>query len=72
MSSIFQPDGVVEFLDVDPRPRYIKAGRSHTNSKADHTSGPKTNWTDNIADRFKKLMKNLILFKRANEDEIPT
>ena len=53
MSSILQPDGVVEFLEVDPRPRYVKAGRSHADSKVDHTSGPKTNWTDNIADRFK-------------------
>jgi hypothetical protein len=31
----------------------IRAGRSRFDTKEDHTSGPKTDWTNDIADRFK-------------------
>jgi hypothetical protein len=49
--SILQPDGVVEFVEVDPRPRayFIERRRSETDS---HVSRPVTNWTDDITDRF--------------------
>jgi hypothetical protein len=50
---ILQPDGVFEFLEVDPRPRMVNVGPSRNEPK-DHTSGPKTDWTNNIADRFKQ------------------
>jgi hypothetical protein len=43
---------VVEFLEVDPRPRVSVVDKRRSSSN-DHTSGPETNWTDNIADRFK-------------------
>jgi hypothetical protein len=42
----------VEFLEIDPRPRVCLIDRRRSSSN-DHTSGPETNWTDNIADRFK-------------------
>jgi hypothetical protein len=53
---ILQPDGVVEFLEVDPRPRKAKSsdgGPSQEDHTDDHTSRAMTDWTDNIADRFK-------------------
>jgi len=52
LNSILQPDGVVEFVEIDPRPRETCAGRDHE-ERQDHTSGPQTDWTDKIADRFK-------------------
>ena len=50
---LLKPDGVVEFLEIDPRPR-VFSGIPKTNKKADkHKSVAQTDWTDNIADRFK-------------------
>lgn len=49
---ILQPDGVVEFLEIDPRPRAM-AVRCGAQACEDHKSSPETNWTDNITDRFK-------------------
>jgi len=46
---ILQPNGVVEFLEIDPRPRLGFSGKQHTEP---HTSRPAQDWTDNIADRF--------------------
>jgi hypothetical protein len=51
-NSILQPDGVVEFLEVDPRPRVYFLNRRRPEND-DHTSRPETDWTDIIADRFK-------------------
>lgn len=50
--SILQPDGVVEFLEIDPRPRVYFVGRRRSDA-AEHRSKPENDWTDNIADRFK-------------------
>ena len=48
---MLKPDGIVEFLEIDPRPRLVEAGvRSDSN---EHKSKPQTDWTDKIADRFK-------------------
>ncbi|TAQ88271.1 hypothetical protein B7494_g3368, partial [Chlorociboria aeruginascens] len=48
---ILRPDGVVEFLEVDPRPR---SWRTHSDTlKDEHESVPGKNWTDQISDRFK-------------------
>jgi hypothetical protein len=48
---LLKPDGIVEFLEIDPRPRFVVAGvRSDSN---EHKSEAQTDWTDNIADRFK-------------------
>ena len=49
---ILQPDGVVEFVEIDPRPRVAYVGREYEEKK-DHKSGPQTDWTHKIADRFK-------------------
>ncbi|KAI9049289.1 hypothetical protein LZ554_007135 [Drepanopeziza brunnea f. sp. 'monogermtubi'] len=53
--SLLKPDGVVEFLEIDPRPRIFSGiQKKDENEKADrHKSIPQTDWTDNIADRFK-------------------
>jgi hypothetical protein len=62
VSSILQPDGVVEFLEIDPRPRLSKTSDiDHDNSKA-HKSGPETDYTNVIADRF----------KNPNDEELAT
>lgn len=50
--SILQPEGVVEFIEFDPRPR-ISLARRRRSANESHTSGPRTDWTDKIADRFK-------------------
>ena len=51
--SLLKPDGVVEFLEIDPRPR-VFSGISKTRKElGKHKSVPQTDWTDNIADRFK-------------------
>ena len=52
LTRILQPEGVVEFLEIDPRPRIAVINRRRSSSNG-HTSGPETNWTDKIADRFK-------------------
>lgn len=50
---LLQPDGVVEFIELDPRPRIPFTGpmsevdRSHETKACD-------NWTGKIADRFEK------------------
>jgi len=49
---IVQPDGVVEFIEIDPRPR-VQAPRRKTNSD-DHTSGPLEMTDDTIESRFIK------------------
>ena len=55
---ILQPDGVIEFVELDPRPRAdFMDGDSvkyATPSPSSHVSGPETNWTDQIVDRFKE------------------
>lgn len=49
---ILEPDGVVEFLEVDPRPRLKAAGSFDEPPKDDHKSWVPTDWTDKIFDRF--------------------
>lgn len=45
---------MVEFLEIDPRPRVNVVGRRRSeNDRDDHTSRSETNWTDNILDRFR-------------------
>lgn len=48
---MLKPDGVVEFLEIDPRPRAIVFRRDGVSDE--HKSCPQTNWTDNIEDRFR-------------------
>lgn len=48
-----QPDGVVEFAEIDPRPRATKPGPSQVNDPSDCVSGPATGFTDRTADRYK-------------------
>jgi len=43
----------VEFLEVDPRPRFGCIGASEKVSTKQHKSQAQTDWTDDIADRFK-------------------
>lgn len=51
---ILQPDGVVEFSEIDPRPRTANHGPSQvTDDPNDHTSRAITGFSSNIADRFK-------------------
>lgn len=51
---ILQPDGVIEFSEIDPRPRTANNGPSQvTDDPSDHTSRAVTGFTSNIADRFK-------------------
>ncbi|KAK0099613.1 hypothetical protein ONS96_008113 [Cadophora gregata f. sp. sojae] len=51
--SMLKPDGVVEFLEIDPRPR-VFSGISKSKKEVDkHKSTAQTDWTDDIADRFK-------------------
>lgn len=53
--SILQPDGVVEFLEIDPRPRLQPSLFSSARSDIkDHKSGLVTHYTRDIADRFKE------------------
>jgi hypothetical protein len=49
---ILQPDGVVEFSEIDPRPRVAKLGGNQDDPN-DHTSRAVTGFSRNIADRFK-------------------
>lgn len=49
---IVQPDGVIEFSEIDPRPRSKPTGQAADNP-SDHTSRPVTDFSGNIADRFK-------------------
>jgi len=48
---ILQPDGVVEFMEIDPRPRVHAQRRA--SEIDDHISGPITDWGPEIADRFR-------------------
>ncbi len=50
--SLLKPNGVVEFLEIDPRPRVFTGMKKHKDTKK-HTSSPQTDWTDKIVDRFK-------------------
>ena len=50
--SILQPEGVVEFIEFDPRPR-VSLARRRRSANEGHISRPQTDWTDKIADRFK-------------------
>ncbi|OWP02652.1 hypothetical protein B2J93_6485 [Marssonina coronariae] len=51
--SLLKPDGVVEFLEIDPRPRVFVGIRKAEDDTDKHKSTPQTDWTDHIADRFK-------------------
>ncbi|KAK2628449.1 hypothetical protein QTJ16_001552 [Diplocarpon rosae] len=51
--SLLKPDGVVEFLEIDPRPRVFAGIRKVEDDTDKHKSVPQTDWTDHIADRFK-------------------
>ncbi|KAM0144045.1 hypothetical protein ACHAO1_000324 [Botrytis cinerea] len=51
---ILQPGGVVEFLEVDSRPRSKLSGYTTVNRDEYHQSIPQTDWTDNIADRLRR------------------
>ncbi|KAH7321941.1 hypothetical protein BKA65DRAFT_568848 [Rhexocercosporidium sp. MPI-PUGE-AT-0058] len=51
--SLLKPDGVVEFLEIDPRPRVFSVISKTKKEDEKHKSVPQTDWTDNIADRFK-------------------
>jgi hypothetical protein len=52
---MLKPDGIVEFIEIDPRPRLIAVGRNRdeVTKTISHKSLPQTDWTDNIQDRFK-------------------
>ena len=50
---ILQPDGVVEFIEIDPRPRRKSNVREESLNQNEHKSGTENSWTDKIADRFK-------------------
>lgn len=54
-ASILQPEGVVEFLEIDPRLR-CTINRDRFGEKSgdnnDHTSSSQSDWTSEIADRF--------------------
>lgn len=48
---LLRPSGVVELIEVDPRPRCNLVGRRHS-AAFKHRSGAATDWTDKISDRF--------------------
>jgi hypothetical protein len=52
---LLKPDGIVEFIEIDPRPRFIldEKKREEVNYKLERKSGAQTDWTDDIRDRFK-------------------
>ena len=52
---MLKPDGIVEFIEINPRPRLIAVGRNREEVKKmiNHKSLPQTDWTGNIQDRFK-------------------
>lgn len=51
---ILQPDGVIEFSEIDPRPRTDNPRPNQfIDDPSDHTSRAATDFTSNIADRFK-------------------
>jgi hypothetical protein len=52
---ILQPDGVIEFSEIDPRPRTKPTGPAPDDPN-DHTSRPVTGFSRNIADRFTSPM----------------
>ncbi|CZT46469.1 uncharacterized protein RSE6_06897 [Rhynchosporium secalis] len=54
--SMLKPVGVVEFLEIDPRPRAFSEMSKSKKKVEEHKSVPQTDWTDNIADRFKNLL----------------
>ncbi len=43
---------MVEFLEIDPRPRDLYNGK-RPETPIKHSSGPRTDYTDKIQDRFK-------------------
>lgn len=47
-----QPDGVVEFVEIDLFPRLTASAGSSLRNVEDRTSSPQSDWTDNITDRF--------------------
>lgn len=61
MFSLLKPDGVVEFIEVDPRPRITRSRTINETLEAASAAGKKgkklsteaTDWTDKIEDRFK-------------------
>ncbi len=52
LGSILQPEGVVECIEFDYRPR-VSLTRRRRSVNEGHVSRPQTDWTDKIADRFK-------------------
>ena len=50
---MLKPDGIVEFIELDPRPRLVSSDRVEVKKSGKKLSGPETDWTDNIRDRFK-------------------
>ena len=52
---MLKPDGIVEFIEIDPRPRCIIEGykRKEVEEKLERKSRAQTDWTDDIRDRFK-------------------
>lgn len=51
---MLKPRGIVEFIEIDPRPRlYTDECGPKEVKKAMKKSRPVTDWTDNIQDRFK-------------------
>jgi len=52
---MLKPDGIVEFIEIDPRPRFIPEGykREEVKHKLECKSRAQTDWTDDIRDRFK-------------------
>jgi hypothetical protein len=51
---MLKPDGIVEFIEIDPRPRFpVGCKREEADKGGRQKSAPQTDWTDNIRDRFK-------------------
>lgn len=64
MLSLLKPDGVIEFIEIDPRPRlaYVKPVDEEVEvapvnaQRRKKRSTAATDWTDKIEDRFKDLL----------------
>jgi hypothetical protein len=51
---MLKPDGIIEFIEIDPRPRFpVGCKPEEVVKSVKQKSGPQTDWTDNIRDRFK-------------------
>jgi hypothetical protein len=51
---MLKPGGAVELIEIDPRPRLVpsECNLEEAEKTIEQKSGPQTNWTDNIRDRF--------------------